>query len=289
MQEASVLKAVLAAQKSEINEHFIYRKLAQSVGDAENRKVLEKIAADELRHYNFWKNLSERNVLPNVWTVLKYVWIAKVFGITFGLKLMENDEGKAQKSYNMLALALPQAKEIEKDEAEHERLILNMLRESRLEYIGSAVLGLNDALVELTGALAGFTFALRQGSLVAAAGLITGIAAALSMASSEYLSTKTEAQGKNALFAALYTGATYLGTVIILILPFLLLKNPIISLAISLCSVVVIIFAFTFYISVAKDLPFKKRVTEMLCISLGVAALSFGIGILVRRFLGIDI
>lgn len=289
MLEASVLKTVLAAQKSEINEHFVYRKLAQWVRGEENRKVLEKIAADELGHHNFWKSQSEQNVVPDVWAILKYVWIAKIFGITFGLKLMENDEGKAQKVYDKLAAAIPQAKEIEKDEAEHERLILNMLKESRLEYIGSAVLGLNDALVELTGALAGFTFALRQGSLVAAAGLITGIAAALSMASSEYLSTKAEAQGKNALFACLYTGTTYLVTVIILILPFLLLKNPFISLGISLCSVVIIIFAFTFYISVAKDLPFKKRVIEMLCISLGVATLSFGIGVLVRHFLGIDV
>ena len=289
MLEPSVLKTVLSAQKSEITEHFIYRKLAQWVRGDENRKVLEKIAADELGHYNFWKKHSEQNVSPDLWTLFKYVWIAKIFGITFGLKLMENGEGKAQKAYDKLATAIPQAKEIEKDEAVHEHLILNMLKESRLEYIGSAVLGLNDALVELTGALAGFTFALRQGSLVAAAGLITGIAAAFSMASSEYLSTKTEAQGKNALFAALYTGATYLGTVVILILPFLLLKNPFISLGISLCSVVVIIFAFTFYISVAKDLPFKKRVIEMLSISLGVAALSFGIGFLVRHFLGIDI
>lgn len=202
---------------------------------------------------------------------------------------MENGEEKAQEVYNKLATVIPQAKEIEKDEAEHEYQILNMLKESRLEYIGSAVLGLNDALVELTGALAGFTFALRQGSLVAAAGLITGIAAAFSMASSEYLSTKAESHGKNPLFAALYTGAAYFATVFILILPFLILKNPFISLGISLGSVVIIIFAFTFYISVAKDLPFKKRVIEMLSISLGVAALSFGIGFLVRHFLGIDI
>lgn len=289
MLEPYVLKAVLAAQRSELTEHHIYKKLATRVKGEENRKILEKIASDELEHHNFWQKLSGQNVAPNAWAVFKYLWIARIFGVTFGMKLMENDESKAQKFYDKLAGAVPHAKKIEQDETEHEHLLLNMLKESRLEYIGSAVLGLNDALVELTGALAGFTFALRQGNLVAAAGLITGIAAALSMASSEYLSTKTESQGKNPLFAALYTGATYFGTVFILILPFLLLKNPFISLGISLGSVVLLIFAFTFYISVAKDLPFKKRVIEMLCISLGVAALSFGIGFLVRHFLGIDI
>ena len=51
----------------------------------------------------------------------------------------------------------------------------------RLEYMGSVVLGLNDALVEFTGALAGFTLALSDSRLTALTGSITGIAAALSI------------------------------------------------------------------------------------------------------------
>ena len=35
-----------------------------------------------------------------------------------------------------------------------------MINDERLQYISSMVLGINDALVELTGAPAGFTFAL---------------------------------------------------------------------------------------------------------------------------------
>ena len=58
------------------------------------------------------------------------------------------------------------------------------------------VLGLNDALVEFTGALAGYTFALQNTLLVAMTGLITGVAASLSMATSEYLSTKSEENAK---------------------------------------------------------------------------------------------
>ena len=50
--------------------------------------------------------------------------------------------------------------------------------------MGSVVLGLNDELVEFTGALAGFTLALSDHRLIALTGSITGIAAALSMASS---------------------------------------------------------------------------------------------------------
>ncbi|MDI6704563.1 MAG: VIT1/CCC1 transporter family protein [bacterium] len=81
------------------------------------------------------------------------------------------------------------------------------------------VLGLNDALVELTGALAGFTFALQNTRVVAMAGLITGVAASLSMTTSEYLSTKSEGGAKSPFKASVYTGSAYVLTVMFLIFP----------------------------------------------------------------------
>ncbi|NLI59685.1 MAG: rubrerythrin family protein, partial [Clostridium sp.] len=50
-----------------------------------------------------------------------------------------------------------------------------------------------------------------------------------------------------------------------------------------------IILVFNFYVATAKDLDFWRRFIEMAAISLGVAAISFGIGVLVRTFLGVDI
>jgi VIT1/CCC1 family predicted Fe2+/Mn2+ transporter len=43
-------------------------------------------------------------------------------------------------------------------------------------------------------------------------------------------------------------------------------------------AVIMIIFVFNLYISVAKNLNFKKRFFQMAAISLGVALLSFFIG-----------
>lgn len=60
-----------------------------------------------------------------------------------------------------------------------------LLDEERLRYTGSTVLGLNDALMELTGVLAGLTLALRDTKLIVLTGAITGIAAVLSMGVSE--------------------------------------------------------------------------------------------------------
>jgi VIT1/CCC1 family predicted Fe2+/Mn2+ transporter len=164
-----------------------------------------------------------------------------------------------------------------------------MLDEERLRYAGSVVLGLNDALVELTGALAGLTLALQNVKLIALSGLITGIAASMSMAASEYLSTRSENTQKQPVRAAVYTGIAYILTVTLLVLPYLLFSNYILDLVIALTLAVLIIAVFNYYISVAKDEPFRKRFIEMTGLSLGVAALSFILGYLIRRLLGIDI
>mgnify|MGYP003449504475 FL=1 len=164
-----------------------------------------------------------------------------------------------------------------------------MLDEERLRYAGSVVLGLNDALVELTGALAGLTLALQNGKLIALSGLITGIAASLSMAASEYLSTRSEKTDKHPVRAAIYTGIAYICTVFLLILPYLLFENYFFDLAWALTTAVIIIAAFNYYISVAKDESFRDRFLEMAGLSLGVALFSFIIGYFIRMWLGIEV
>jgi VIT1/CCC1 family predicted Fe2+/Mn2+ transporter len=91
------------------------------------------------------------------------------------------------------------------------------------------------------------------------------------------------------LKAAFYTGATYVMTVGLLILPYLVLPKFYVSLACTVLTAVLIIALFNFYISVAKDVPFKKRFAEMASLSLGVAGLSFLIGLMLRVFLGVEV
>ena len=168
--------------------------------------------------------------------------------------------------------------------------LIGMLDEERLRYAGSVVLGLNDALVELTGALAGLTLALQNGKLIALSGLITGIAALMSMAASEYLSTRSEKTDKHSVRAAIYTGIAYIVTVALLTLPYLLSPETyLLDLVIALTSGVLIIAVFNYYISVAKDESFRARFLEMAVLSLSVAAFSFGIGYLIRIWLEIEV
>jgi VIT1/CCC1 family predicted Fe2+/Mn2+ transporter len=289
MLDEKVEKIILNAQKNEITEHFIYERLAQSVKDPKNKEVLKRISSDELRHYSFWKEYTHKDVKPNRLMVWKYILISKIFGITFGIKLMEKGEEKAQATYEKISEFVPDAKAIVKDEDEHERQLMNLIDEERLRYVGSIVLGLNDALVEFTGALAGYTFALQNTRMVAMTGLITGVAASLSMATSEYLSTKSEGNAKNPFKAASYTGIAYVLAVLFLIAPYMLLTNVYACLSLTIVNAIIVIFLFTFYISVAKDLPFRKRFLEMTTISLGIAGLTFTIGFFIRISLNVEV
>jgi VIT1/CCC1 family predicted Fe2+/Mn2+ transporter len=284
-----IREKLLVYQKDEITEHHIYNRLAKAIKSSENRRVLEEIAGDELRHYRDWRTYTQQDVKPDRLKIWKYYLISRVLGFTFGIKLMERGEEGAQENYAHLEGVIQEAEAIARDENEHENALIELLDEERLRYTGSIVLGLNDALVELTGALAGLTLALQDTKLIALTGSITGIAAALSMAASEYLSTKSEESVKNPVRASIYTGVAYVVTVLILILPYLVLENFYVCLGCTLVAAVLIIGFFNYYVSVARDVPFRRRFLEMSGLSLGVAALSFFIGFLVRTFLGVEV
>jgi VIT1/CCC1 family predicted Fe2+/Mn2+ transporter len=284
-----VRKHILIFQQTEITEYHIYKRLAKRINSPENAKILIQIAEDELRHYNGWKYYSGEEIQPRWFFVWFYYLVSIVFGFTFGVKLMEQGEEAAQKNYAAVTKEIPEAAKYQEEENAHEDQLINMLDEERLRYAGSVVLGLNDALVELTGALAGLTLALQNVKLIALSGLITGIAASLSMAASEYLSTRSEDTSKHPVRAAIYTGIAYIITVTLLILPYLLIENYYLDLAIALTTAVIIIAVFNYYISVAKDESFRARFIEMAALSLSVAAFSFVIGYFIRKGLGIEI
>ncbi len=289
------MQDLLGFQKNEITEFFIYNNLAKKAKDQKNRKVLSHIAGDEKKHYSALKEITGKEVKPNKARVWWYLILASIFGLAFSLKFMERGEKLSQKNYKLISRK--NFHSMIKDEERHEMELLEMLSDSRVEYASSIVLGLNDALVELTGALAGLTFALRNGKIIALTGTITGFAASLSMAASAYLSSKEDLDKKNKiqkghktpLRGAFYTGITYLVTVIILIIPFLLLSNVYYALTTTLITAILIIAFYTFYISTAKNLKFWRRFLEMALISLTVAAISFGVGLLMRYYLGIEV
>ena len=286
-QAMSIIKKM---QQNELTESVIYARIAAFAKGGENKATLRRLSQEEKAHYEIWKKYTGLSMEPETGKVLKYTLLARALGFTFAVKLMEKGEENAQSEYALLEREAPESVGIRRQEEEHEAALLEMLDEERLQYVGSMVLGLNDALVELTGSLAGFVFALQNNRLIALSGLIVGISATFSMASSEFLSARSEGRS-DALKSCSYTGIAYLLTVVALIAPYLLLPagQYIPALLCMLAVVILIIGGFTYYTSVAQDQPFKPRFLEMAAISISVAVMSFIVGILAKQFLGVEI
>ena len=157
-----------------------------------------------------------------------------------------------------------------------------------MHYIGPIVLGLNDAMVEMTGALAGFTMALPNNRIIAIAGFVTGVAATLSMAAAEFLSTETE-RSRNPWLASLATGMTYLITVALLLLPYFLLSSRFGALALCLALAALIIFCFTWVVARIRHVCFRDSFIRMLGVSFSVAGLAFIISWLAQIWWGIEV
>ena len=284
-----LMKLVKKAQIDEEEGTILYTFMAKREKNEENKKLLEQMSKDEANHAAVWKSYTNKNIKPSKLSIIWFKILTVVMGFTFVVKTMQKKESLAQSGYEKMKEELPEAARILDDERRHEKELYNMLDEERLHYIGAMVLGLNDALVELTGAIAGVTFALANTRLVALTGIITGVSATFSMAASNYLAERADNNPK-AFKSSIYTGMAYLVTVALLVLPYLLfpIHMYVAAFAVMIATVIFIIMFFNYYISVAKEEKFLKNFLTMAVISLTVAAVSYIIGVFAKKLLGID-
>lgn len=284
------LKKIEKFQTDEATAYALYSKIAKQQKNKKNCQVLTAFAQEEKSHSEFFEQYTGKKGEPKKFKVWWYSLLTFIFGYTFSIKTMEKNEEFTISDYRSLIPVIPDIEQIIHDEEKHEQILIDMIDEERLKYVGSMVLGLNDALVELTGTIAGLTFALQNTRLVALSGIVTGISATLSMAASNYLAESAEGS-QDPLKSSIYTGVAYLITVVLMVLPYLILPNEQFFLAfiIMLTIVIVIIFLFNYYISVAKSQSFKKNFFTMAIISLSVALIAFVIGIIAKNLLGVDI
>lgn len=284
------MKILIKSQRDEETGALVYEYLSNKEKDPKNSEILNKMSKDEKSHAMTWKSYTKKNVKPDKMKLAFVKFISILLGYTFVLKIIQKDEGFAQKEYEIIKQEIPEALKIQEDEHIHEMDLITMLDEERLQYVGAMVLGLNDALVELTGAIAGLSFALANTKIVALSGIITGISATLSMAASNYLAEKADGN-PNAFKSSIFTGVAYLITVALMVMPYLLLPvNAYVEAFLIMIGVVIlIILVFNYYISVAKDQPFFKNFAKMAIISISVAGISYLIGILAKALLGIDV
>lgn len=278
---------------NQYRDYIIYRELTKIEKIDEFKKILEELIAHEIQDYNFWLQFSKKKSFKvSKFEIFIYKLMRKFLGLTFTAKFLERHEREMIKLYTEFSKEVDEKlkEEIGKiieHERYHERKLISQIKEEKIEFMGSIILGLNDGLIELTGALVGFSFALQKHFLVALAGLITGISASLSMASSAYIQARFE-KNKNPKKASIYTGISYFIIVFILVLPFFFINHIFKALLLMALVVFFIIISISFYASVIFERKFKRQFKEMLISSIGVAVITFIIGLVLRSILKIN-
>ncbi|MCE4627553.1 MAG: VIT1/CCC1 family protein [Desulfurococcales archaeon] len=277
----------------EYTDYSIYKYLASQERRPELRRILEELARDEWEHYLFWKRILGRDCRVEVGRgkLRLILLMRKIFGLTFTLKFLERHEEEVIQEYKNYLKYLEgeerrRLEEIIHDEEKHENELIGSIEETIVKYLSFIVLGLADAIVEITGVHAGFLGVTSKTVMAGIAGLVVGLSAAISMASAAYIQAKSDPT-RDPAKSALMTGLGYLGAVILLAAPYFIVTSMLIAFLLSLAAGIGLIGLFTFYSSIVFDRPFAREFTESTLLMLGTALASYLFGEALGRHFGL--
>ena len=205
------------------------------------------------------------------------------------MRYLERHESVVIKQYKSVADIIPEEdratfKEIIAEEEQHEKAFRERVQSVAVNYISFVVLGLADALVEITGIHAGSLGIYYSTEIAGLAGIIAGGAASLAMASAAFAQAKQGFQG-SARLSAVYTGISYFITAVVLAMPYFLTKIMLNALSTSLFFAVVILALATYYSSVISFKPFTRDFVEILAIMFGVTVALYLFGSFIHNIL----
>ncbi|MDV3244577.1 MAG: hypothetical protein LYZ66_05310 [Nitrososphaerales archaeon] len=279
----------------EFADFTLYDRLSRRVGkNTSFAEALSQLSATERRHFEFWmKYLPGEQPKFSMGKLYLILLLQRIFGITFAVRYLERHESRIIEEYRSVESLIPAEDrkafdEMLRDEEQHEKEFGRRVESSSILYISFVVLGLADALVEITGIHAGSLGIYNQTEIAGLAGVIAGGAASLAMASAAFAQAKQGFQG-SARLSAIYTGVSYFVTAIILAAPYFLTKVMIEALSVSLALAFVILALATYYSSVISGKPFRRDFVEILLIMLGVTAVLYLFGSFIRIETGITI
>jgi len=277
----------------EYRDHLIYRELAAREKNPQRREILERLSSEEYEHYLFWRKILNQECEARISRL--FLWIVVIsrliLGLTFTLKMLERGEESTIEEYRRFLPLLQgdEKRELESiigDEEKHERELMSQIDEAVVRYMSFIVLGLADAIVEITGVHAGFLGVTSSTLVAGIAGLVVGFSAAISMASAAYLQAKHDVE-KNPVSSALTTGLSYIGAVAVLAAPYFITHSMIIAFTVSVSLAVTLIATFTFYGSVVFDKKFLSEFLESTGLMLGTAFAAYFFGELLGSYFGI--
>ncbi|MEM0154670.1 MAG: VIT1/CCC1 family protein [Methanothrix sp.] len=302
--------------KDELSDYKLYKVIEVGEKDRTLKRLVAKLSETELRHAKIWGSLLGERHIENVEIPFKsklrlitYPIVRKILGIAFVTKLLERNEANGLAEYKELlkgrelgSAELEKIKSIIGDEESHEKLMLEQTQrhEARLNYTKSIVFGMNDGLVEILAVIAGLAMVSTSSIIVAISGIIVGVSGTLSMAAGAYISSKSEKVVEKSLNEeyitqtkpskeAYYTGIFYFLGAIVATYPFIFGAVGYVGVLESVISVAIVLSIASTLIAVISDTSIKRRIIEMLTVSLGAAAVTTIIGLIVRIVFGIAI
>lgn len=191
---------------NEMAEAAVYRELARK-RTGEEREILLALADAESRHQKYWRDKLGLEVgmpqSPSLYTRL-LGWMAKNFGSVFVLALMQNAESGNPYEDDEDAPA-----QIAADENIHAEVVRGLAAKGRERMSGdfrAAVFGANDGLVSNVALVIGVMGSGLPANVILLTGISGLLAGALSMATGEYISVKSQQELLEASRPALPSG-----------------------------------------------------------------------------------
>jgi VIT1/CCC1 family predicted Fe2+/Mn2+ transporter len=278
----------------EFTDHTVYSTLARREKNPEFKKALQELADSEQVHLDFWKRYAP-DFVPRVGRLkLNIILFLRFFlGLTFTLKFLERHEDTVIRRYRSVEHLIPESDKrmfdrMLDDEEHHENYLMGEVHENRVKYISFVVLGLADAVVEISGIHAGSLGVFDRTELAGISGVVAGMAASIAMASAAYAQAKQGFQG-SAKWGAIYTGVSYMFTAIFLALPYFLTGSMLLALGTSITVGVVLVAMLTYYDTIISSRGFARQFGELAGIILGASFALFVAGTVLRQVFGIVI
>ncbi|HZD12623.1 MAG TPA: VIT1/CCC1 family protein [Candidatus Binatus sp.] len=289
--DSGLAKVAEMSVLDEYTDYKTYLALSRRERNPVFKKALEELAEQEQHHYEFWKKYAPNTSVRINRLKLYFVLLLRfTLGLTFTMKFLERHEDAIIARYNQVAPSIPAQDrtsfdEMVNDEQHHESYLMGEVKEGRVKYMSFIVLGLADAVVEISGIHAGSLGVYEQTRLAGLAGIIAGMAASIAMASAAYAQAKQGFEG-SAKWSAIYTGISYMFTAIFLALPYFLTESMIYALSTSVLTGVVLVAMMTYYDTVISRRPFKRQFGEIAGIILGASLALYIAGFIIHQYFG---
>ena len=292
--EGALLKVAVESMKDEAKDRAIYEALAKAYRGSNHRytETFRTLAATEQKHYDFWKGYAGgREAKPSRLATFFILNLRLLMGTTFAIRFLERHEANTIARYRAIAPLIPEDgrgafQDIIADEMSNERSLRDRVEGPFVKYISFVILGLADAIVEISGIHAGSLGIYNSTELTGMAGIVAGAAASIAMASAAYAQAKQGFRG-SAPVSASFTGASYFVSAAILAGPYFLTGAMVTAMAVSLTFGIVMVMAATYYNSVVSGKRFIKDFAELVAIMLAATAALYLFGDVVRVYTGI--